>query len=42
MCETNGYGLPGLVNLNTNESFFGPSPKAIEWIRAATDDTLRL
>lgn len=34
--------VPGLVKLNTNESPFGPSPKAIEAIRAAADDTLRL
>lgn len=34
--------LPGLVKLNTNESPFGPSPKVIEAIRAAADDTLRL
>jgi histidinol-phosphate/aromatic aminotransferase/cobyric acid decarboxylase-like protein len=30
------------MNLNTNESSFGPSPKAIEWIRTVADDTLRL
>ncbi|CCE11923.1 Histidinol-phosphate aminotransferase (Imidazole acetol-phosphate transaminase) [Bradyrhizobium sp. STM 3843] len=34
--------IPGLVKLNTNESPFGPSPKAIEAIRAAASDTLRL
>ncbi|WP_315773656.1 MULTISPECIES: histidinol-phosphate transaminase [unclassified Bradyrhizobium] len=34
--------IPGLVKLNTNESPFGPSPKAIEAIRAAAADTLRL
>jgi histidinol-phosphate aminotransferase len=34
--------IPGLVKLNTNESCFGPSPKAIEAIRAAAADTLRL
>ena len=34
--------IPGLVKLNTNESCFGPSPKAIEAIRAAAGDTLRL
>ncbi|MBP0575376.1 histidinol-phosphate transaminase, partial [Mycobacterium tuberculosis] len=33
---------PHLVKLNTNESPYGPSPKALEAIRAATDDTLRL
>jgi histidinol-phosphate aminotransferase len=31
-----------LVKLNTNESPFGPSPKAIEAIRAAASDALRL
>ena len=34
--------IPGLVKLNTNESPFGPSPKAIEAVRAAADETLRL
>lgn len=34
--------LLDLVKLNTNENPYGPSPKAIEAIRAATDDTLRL
>lgn len=34
--------IPGLVKLNTNESPFGPSPKAIEAVRAAATDTLRL
>ena len=34
--------IPGLVKLNTNESPFGPSPRAIEAIRAAAADTLRL
>jgi histidinol-phosphate aminotransferase len=34
--------IPGLVKLNTNESPFGPSPKAIEAVRAASADTLRL
>lgn len=34
--------IPGLVKLNTNESPFGPSPMAIEAIRAAADDSLRL
>ena len=32
----------GLVKLNTNECPYGPSPRALEAIRAATDDTLRL
>ncbi|RFA30700.1 histidinol-phosphate transaminase [Alkalilimnicola ehrlichii] len=31
-----------LVKLNTNENPFGPSPKALEAIRAAADDKLRL
>ncbi|MGJ5175654.1 histidinol-phosphate transaminase [Bradyrhizobium oligotrophicum] len=34
--------IPGLVKLNTNESPFGPSPKAVEAIRAAASDALRL
>lgn len=34
--------IPGLVKLNTNESPLGPSPKAIEAVRAAATDTLRL
>ncbi len=34
--------IPGLVKLNTNESPFGPSPKAIDAIRAAASDSLRL
>jgi histidinol-phosphate aminotransferase len=34
--------IPGLVKLNTNESPLGPSPKAIEAVRAAAADTLRL
>lgn len=34
--------IPGLIKLNTNESLFGPSPKAIEAIRAAAADMLRL
>jgi histidinol-phosphate aminotransferase len=34
--------IPGLVKLNTNESPFGPSPRAIEAIRAAASDDLRL
>src|SRR3954447_16624487 len=31
-----------LVKLNTNESPFGPSPRALEAIRGGADDTLRL
>jgi histidinol-phosphate aminotransferase len=34
--------IPGLVKLNTNESPLGPSPKAIEAVRLAAADTLRL
>ena len=33
---------PGLVKLNTNESPYGPSPKALAAIAAATGDGLRL
>ncbi len=33
---------PGLVKLNTNECPYGPSPRALDAIRAATGDTLRL
>ena len=31
-----------LVKLNTNESPFGPSPRALEAVRGEADDTLRL
>jgi histidinol-phosphate aminotransferase len=34
--------IPGLVKLNTNESPFGPSPRAIAAVRAAAADSLRL
>ena len=34
--------IEGLVKLNTNESPFGPSPRAIEAVRAAGSDALRL
>ncbi len=34
--------LQNLVKLNTNEHPYGPSPKVIEAIRAASDDTLKL
>jgi len=34
--------IAGLVKLNTNESPFGPSPRAIAAIRAAAGDALRL
>lgn len=34
--------IAGLVKLNTNESPFGPSPAAIEAIRASAADSLRL
>ncbi len=34
--------LTGLVKLNTNENPYGPSPRVLEAIRAATADSLRL
>ena len=34
--------IADLVKLNTNESPFGPSPRALEAIRAAATDDLRL
>ncbi len=34
--------IPGLVKLNTNESPLGPSPRALEAIRAEAADSLRL
>jgi len=34
--------LPNLVKLNTNEHPYGPSPRALQAIREAADDTLRL
>ena len=34
--------IANLVKLNTNESPFGPSPRAMEAMRAAAADTLRL
>lgn len=34
--------IPDLVKLNTNENPYGPSPMALEAIRMATDDRLRL
>ncbi len=34
--------VKGLVKLNTNESPFGPSPKVLAAIKAATDERLRL
>lgn len=34
--------LTNLTKLNTNESPYGPSPKAIEAIKDAASDTLRL
>ncbi len=34
--------LPNLVKLNTNENPYGPSPRALEAIRQATTDSLRL
>src|SRR3981081_3850348 len=34
--------MADLVKLNTNESPFGPSPRALEAIRGEASDTLRL
>lgn len=34
--------IPNLIKLNTNESPYGPSPRALQAIREATQDTLRL
>ncbi|KAF0166874.1 MAG: histidinol-phosphate aminotransferase [Rhodocyclaceae bacterium] len=34
--------LANLVKLNTNENPYGPSPQALEAIRAATDESLKL
>ncbi len=34
--------LQNLIKLNTNEHPYGPSPRALEAIRAASDDTLKL
>lgn len=34
--------IAGLVKLNTNENPYGPSPRALEAIREAADDRLRL
>ncbi|OAZ57941.1 Histidinol-phosphate transaminase [Acetobacter pasteurianus] len=34
--------MTDLIKLNTNESPYGPSPRALEAIRAADNDTLRL
>ena len=34
--------MPNLVKLNTNESPYGPSPKVIEAIQTAADESLRL
>lgn len=34
--------LDTLIKLNTNENPYGPSPKVLDAIRAATDDSLRL
>ncbi len=34
--------VPDLVKLNTNESPFGPSPRALDAIRAEATDALRL
>ena len=34
--------VANLVKLNTNESPFGPSPRVIDALRAAADESLRL
>src|SRR4029077_17877167 len=34
--------IANLVKLNTNESPFGPSPRALQAMRAAAADTMRL
>ncbi|GBQ27437.1 histidinol phosphate aminotransferase [Acetobacter estunensis NRIC 0472] len=34
--------IHNIIKLNTNESPYGPSPKALEAMRAASDDSLRL
>jgi histidinol-phosphate aminotransferase len=34
--------MDGLIKLNTNENPYPPSPRALEAVRRATDDTLRL
>ena len=34
--------IEGLIKLNTNENPYPPSPRALEAVRRATDDTLRL
>ena len=34
--------IDGLIKLNTNENPYPPSPRALEAVRRATDDTLRL
>jgi len=42
MCRASSHASPIWVKLNTNESPFGPSPLALEAMRAAAADTLRL
>ena len=42
MCPASSRAWRDLVKLNTNESPYGPSPKAIEAVRAAASDALRL
>ena len=34
--------LANLIKLNTNENPYGPSPRALEAIRAAADESLKL
>jgi hypothetical protein len=41
-CQPASSRIANLVKLNTNESPFGPSPLALEAMRAAAADTMRL
>ncbi|MFT9424792.1 MAG: histidinol-phosphate transaminase, partial [Acetobacter syzygii] len=34
--------IANLIKLNTNESPYGPSPRALEAIKAATNESMRL
>lgn len=34
--------MADLIKLNTNESPYGPSPRALEAMKAAADDSMRL
>lgn len=42
MSRASSPSFQNLVKLNTNEHPYGPSPKVLEAIRAAADDTLKL